>query len=61
VGITIYDMHRPVTESVVASTTIDLFDAKRRLRQGVIDLELWPGKEAEISLQSGTPGLHSAN
>lgn len=46
VGITIYDMQRPVAESVVASTTIDLFDAKHRLRQGTVDLLLWPGKEA---------------
>jgi len=27
-GITIYDMKRPYAESVVASTTIDIFDEK---------------------------------
>jgi hypothetical protein len=32
VGITIYDMHRPLKSSVVASTTLDLFDRKHRLR-----------------------------
>ena len=26
IGITIYDMRRPLAESIVASTTIDLFD-----------------------------------
>ena len=32
VGISIYDMRRPFEKSLVASTTIDLFDEKLRLR-----------------------------
>jgi hypothetical protein len=38
IGITIYDMSRPYQESVVASTTIDLFDYEHRLRQGTFNL-----------------------
>jgi Phosphoinositide 3-kinase C2 len=49
IGITIYDMKRPFVESVVASTTIDLFDNKHRLRQGTYNLYLWPGLEADIT------------
>lgn len=48
-GVTIYDMHRPLAQSVVASTTIDLFDRKHRLRQGVLNLQLYPGLEADIT------------
>ena len=51
-------MHRPLAESVVASTTIDMFDEKHRLRQGTFNLQLWPKVEAEISQQTNTPGLH---
>ena len=32
VGISIYDMRRPFENSLVASTTIDLFDEMLRLR-----------------------------
>ena len=32
IGITIYDMNKPYAESLVASTTLDLFDEKYRLR-----------------------------
>lgn len=32
IGITVYDMSRPIAESVVAGTTIDMFDQKHRLR-----------------------------
>jgi hypothetical protein len=32
VGISIYDMRRPYENSLVARTTIDLFDEKLRLR-----------------------------
>jgi hypothetical protein len=31
-GITVYDMKRTLDESLIASTTIDLFDEKMRLR-----------------------------
>jgi hypothetical protein len=32
IGITIYDMKKPFDESIVAGTTVDLFDEKQRLR-----------------------------
>jgi len=32
IGITIYDMMRPFEESIIASSMIDLFDEKLRLR-----------------------------
>lgn len=60
-GITLYDMRRPLAECVVASTTIDLFDRKHRLRQGTFNLHLWPKAEADVTLQSKTPGLHGQN
>ena len=56
-GITIYDMRRPFEQSVVASTTIDLFDEALRLRQGTFNLYLWPGRQADINHPSKTPGL----
>ena len=58
IGITIYDMKRPYDESLIASSTIDLFDEKLRLRQGTFNIYLWGKKKADISLQSETPGLH---
>lgn len=48
-GVTIYDMHRTLAQSVVASTSIDFFDKKHRLRQGVLNLQLYPGLEADIT------------
>ena len=57
IGITLYDMKKPFDESVIAGTTIDLFDEKMRLRQGTIDLYLWPKVKADPSLQTKTPGL----
>jgi hypothetical protein len=61
VGITIYDMRRPIDTSIVASTTIDLFDEKLRLRQGTFNLFLWPASEADINIPSKTPGLYKEN
>lgn len=62
-GITIYDMHRPVSESVVASTTIDLFEpTSLLLRQGTFNLHLWPNKPADVThLGTKTPGVHADN
>ena len=62
-GITIYDMHRAVAESVVASTTIDLFDpTSLLLRQGTFNLHLWPNVAADVThLGTKTPGLHADN
>lgn len=54
-------MHRPVAESVVASTTIDLFDSNSLLlRQGTFNLHLWPKVAADVThLGTKTPGLHA--
>lgn len=41
VAITIYDLTKPYKESLVGSTTIDLFDSKFRLRQGHLALKVW--------------------
>ena len=57
IGITIYDMKKPYAESLLAGTTIDIFDEKFRLRQGVFNLYLWPKVKADISLNSKSPGL----
>ena len=62
-GITIYDMHRPIAESVVASTTIDLFEPNSLLlRQGTFNLHLWPKVAANLThLGTSTPGLHAGS
>ena len=60
-GITIYDMRRPFETSLVASTTIDLFDEKLRLRQGTLNLFLWPASQVDINSPSKTPGLFKEN
>ena len=57
IGITIYDMKKPYAESLLAGTTIDIFDEKFRLRQGVFNLYLWPKVKADICLNSKSPGL----
>jgi hypothetical protein len=50
-------MKRPFDESLIAGTTIDMFDEKLRLRQGTLNLYLWPIAKSDITLQSETPGL----
>ena len=44
-------------ETPIASTTLDLFDKKSRLRQGTWNLKLWKNKNADLSLSTETPGL----
>lgn len=41
IGISIYDMNKPYAESLLGSTTVDIFDKKQRLRQGVYNLFIW--------------------
>jgi hypothetical protein len=50
-------MKKPFSSALIASTTIDLFDEKFRLRQGTFNLYLWPKEKADISLKSKTPAL----
>jgi len=41
----------------IASTVVDLFDSKHRLRQGTWNLQLHHNKKADTRLNSETPGL----
>jgi len=50
-------MRRSFDHALIGATTVSLFDSKLRLRQGVHSLLLHPGKQADISLNSSTPGL----
>ena len=61
VGITIYDMNRMENDGLVASTTINLFDSKKRLRQGTFDLYLWNNSKVDLSFRRRTPGLPPNN
>lgn len=43
--------------SPLASTTLPLFDQNLRLREGKLNLLLWPNVAPDISFDSKTPGL----
>jgi hypothetical protein len=49
VGITIYDMSRSKDLGPLASTVIDIFDGKQRMRQGTFNLYLWKNKITDMS------------
>ena len=57
VGIIIYDMSKQHKESLLASTVIDIFDKKQRMRQGTFNLYLWQNKALDMSVECSTPGL----
>lgn len=57
IGITVYDLTKPHEQSLVAGTTVDLFDSKLRLRQGHHALRLWKGAAPDLGLSTRTPGL----
>lgn len=61
IGISIYDMNKTENNGLAGSTTLYLFDTKRRLRQGVLDLYLWKNKERDMNLTCRTPGLPPDN
>ena len=46
-----------MSEGPLASTMIDVFDSKSRMRQGTFNLYLWKGKELDMSTDCTTPGL----
>lgn len=50
-------MSKTENNGLIASTTLNLYDSKRRLRQGVYDLFLWKDKEIDLSFKCKTPGL----
>ena len=57
VGITVYDLSQNESTVPLASTMIDIFDSKQRLRQGTFNLYLWMKKELDMSIDCTTPGL----
>lgn len=56
-ALTFYDMSKLEDEGPLASTVIDIFDSKQRLRQGVYDLMLWKDRKPDMSFETKTPGL----
>ncbi|XP_043278033.1 phosphatidylinositol 3-kinase catalytic subunit type 3 [Venturia canescens] len=54
--ITLYDCAGPGTQIPVGGTTISLFGKHGVFRQGMLDLRVWPGVEADGSVPTSTPG-----
>jgi hypothetical protein len=60
-GFSLYDMNKIENNGLAASTTLYIFDSKRRLRQGVHDLYLWNDKHRDLTFKCKTPGLPPDN
>lgn len=58
-AITIYDCVGPSAMKAVGGTTISLFGKHGSFRKGMIDLRVWPFKEADPGPQNSTPGKSS--
>jgi hypothetical protein len=56
IGITIYDLSKPSSYGPLASTLIDVFDSKSKMRQGTLNLYLWKNTQLNIYDQT-TPGI----
>ncbi|XP_011311531.1 phosphatidylinositol 3-kinase catalytic subunit type 3 [Fopius arisanus] len=54
--ITIYDCAGPGRQVPVGGTTISLFGKYGVFRQGMLDLRVWPGVEADGNVPTSTPG-----
>lgn len=54
--ITLYDCAGPGRQLPVGGTTISLFGKHGVFRQGMLDLRVWPGVEADGSVPTTTPG-----
>ncbi|KYN42592.1 Phosphatidylinositol 3-kinase catalytic subunit type 3 [Trachymyrmex septentrionalis] len=54
--ITLYDCAGPGRQLPVGGTTISLFGKHGVYRQGMLDLRVWPGIEADGSVPTSTPG-----
>ena len=50
-------MSKPFKDSLLASTVLDIFDMKQRMRQGTFNLFLWKNKPLDMSMACTTPGL----
>jgi len=55
-ALTIYDTVGPAKIQPVGGTTISLFGKHGVFRQGMLDLRVWPGQEADGNFPSTTPG-----
>ncbi|XP_025833575.1 phosphatidylinositol 3-kinase catalytic subunit type 3 [Agrilus planipennis] len=55
-ALTIYDCVGPNKLSPVGGTTVSLFSKYGLFRQGMLDLRVWPNKEADGNFPSSTPG-----
>jgi hypothetical protein len=55
-GFSLYSMHRDI-EWPIACSTISLYDEILKLRKGPQLLLLWPERNPDFSVDSGTPGL----
>lgn len=55
-ALTIYDCVGPNKLTPVGGTTISLFSKHGLFRQGMLDLRVWPNKEADGNFPSTTPG-----
>lgn len=58
--ITLYDCAGPNRLIPVGGTTISLFGKHGVFRQGMLDLKVWPGVQADGSIQTITPGKSRA-
>lgn len=54
--ITLYDCAGPGRQIPVGATTISLFGKHGVYRQGMLDLRVWPGVEADGGVPTSTPG-----
>ncbi|XP_035720782.1 phosphatidylinositol 3-kinase catalytic subunit type 3-like [Vespa mandarinia] len=54
--ISLYDCAGPGRQIPVGGTTISLFGKHGVFRQGMLDLRVWPGVEADGSVSTNTPG-----
>lgn len=55
-ALTVWDVSCGKNEGLVGGATIRLFNGNRQLKTGKHKLRLWPGKEADGSIDSTTPG-----
>lgn len=54
--ISLYDCAGPGRQIPIGGTTISLFGKHGVFRQGMLDLRVWPGVEADGSISTSTPG-----
>ncbi|OAY34523.1 phosphatidylinositol 3-kinase, root isoform [Manihot esculenta] len=55
-AVTVWDVSRGKDEGLIGGATLLLFNSKMQLKTGKQKLRLWPGKEADGSFPTNTPG-----